>query len=128
MAGWGVVNVAEIEAGEERLLQFGPMLQPGLRAEKPPALLPLRGRGRASDRTPEGGDDAFVIAAGKGERALRGGARLFDDERMIEQIQRLRCDGAHVPQAGRAVDVAEIERLKKLQALVAEGRRIDAAP
>ncbi len=58
----------------------------------------------------------------------RGLARLLDDERIVQQVERLRRDVARAARALRRIDVAEIEHLEKFEPLVAEGRRIDAAP
>ena len=46
---------------------------------------------------------------------------------MIKKVERLRGDGADVALAHRGIDVAEVERLEKLQPLVPKGRHIDAA-
>src|SRR5882757_7901224 len=130
MAGADLIEIPEIEAGKQRLMKQRPGFHRGGRpaAEEAPAFFHFAGRWRAPQRLPEGVDDAIFVAAGEGHAVLGGMAGLLHDERMIEQIERLWSDGAHVALAHRGIDVAKVEGLEKLQPLVAERRRVNTAP
>ena len=87
-------------------MQFRPIFERRLGAEKAPALVQFRGGRHAPDRATKRGDDVLFIAAWKREGPFGSRARLLDDERMIEQKKRLRGHGADIALAGGAVDIA----------------------
>src|SRR5690349_1802630 len=124
----GLIEIPEIEAGEQRLMEEGPGFERRRRAaaEEAAALFELSRRGRAPEREPVGDGDALIIAAFQGHGVFGGLARRLDGKRMIEEEERLRSNGAHIALADGGVDIAEVEGFEELQALVAEGRSVNA--
>src|ERR1051325_10114318 len=123
----------KLRAGKERRKNVRPGFEPlpfvtrtptgGL--EKLQQRFALGFRGRTANRGAIGPVEACGIVEFRiRQRALGGEFRLLHHEWTVEEIERLRGNGADVSLAEGLVDVAKVEDLEKFEPLRAEGRRV----